>query len=215
MKEKKQDCIQKKQYLVAQKITKLTKEVQQTISRSSFTEHYENKIQQLEKKRDEAQRDFDALNEKWQQKMNDFTAVVQEKVDKLCKQNDEQLAQFDEKADKDMSNVVVRGTRELNDMKSKEEGLVSNDMFVEAAAIRAKIDKLEEEMLQNEKQKKKGEADIKRRKLIEQQFNQLKVIEQWSNERSVDLSRQMTSELAAAQNRIRNFNHQQQFKIIR
>lgn len=207
LKEDKQECIQKKKYIDAQKITKVTKKVQQEISKSSFNEHYETKIQQLEKKRDEAQKDFDNLNQKWQQKMDEFSAVVQEKVDKLCKQNDEQLAKFDEQVDKEISNTVIRGTRELNDMKSKEDGLVSNDMFIEAAAIRAKIDKLEQEMLENEKLKKRGEADMRRRNIIEQQFNQLKVIEQWSNEKSIDLSRQMASELEAAQNRIRNFNN--------
>ena len=208
LKLKKQNYIQEKKYIDAQRITKLTKDVLYYISKNSYSEQYEEKINQLTKKRDEAQRDLEELDASWQRKMDEFHQLVEDKVNAICEQNDQQLAEFDEKVQKQIDETVVRNSKELMDLKSKENGYVLNDMFVEAAKIRAKIDKFEEKMLEQEKAKKRDDADSKRRRIIETQITQLKVIEQWSNEKSIDMSRQMASEMLAAQNRVKNLNLQ-------
>ena len=208
LKLKKQNYIQEKKYIDAQRITKLTKDVLYYVSKNSYSEQYEEKINQLIKKRDEAQKDLEDLDASWQQKMDEFHQLVEDKVNSICEQNDQQLAEFDEKVRKDIDETVVRNSKELMDLKSKENGYVLNEMFVEAAKIRAKIDKLEGKVLEQEKARKREDADYKRRKIIETQITQLKVIEQWSNERSIDMSRQMASEMLAAQNRVKNLNVQ-------
>ena len=208
LKLKKQNYIQDKKYIDAQRVTQLTKDVLYYISKNSYSEQYEAKIKQLTQKRDEAQKDLDELNERWQKKMDDFHQLVEDKVNNVCEQNDQQLAEFDEKVQKQIDETVIRENKILMDLKSRENGYVANDMFTEAAKIRTKIDKLEGKMLEQEKVKKREDADIKRRKMIETQIVQLKVIEQWSNEKSIDMSRQMASEVLAAQNRVKNLNLQ-------
>lgn len=195
-------------YVEADKVTKMMKKIRVLANQKAATEKREQKIQELVQKRDECQVELDNVRKIWENKLADFDAQVKIKVQQLYDQQGKELADFDANSEKEIDALQIRDTKELLKLKSREEGLVKNEMFIRAQSVRTKIEQLEQEVIENQKNQKRDELSQKRQQLTNQQIQQLRVIEQWANEKVIDLSRQMAGEIGAAEKRVRNYDVQ-------
>ena len=204
----KTEYAQQRKYVEADKVTKLMKKIRLLANQKAVTEKREAKIQELVQKRDECQADLDKLSKSWENKLADFDAQIKVKVQQYYDQQGKELADFDANTEKEIDSLQIRDTKELLKLKSREEGLVKNEMFIKAQGVRSKIEQLEAEVIESQKSQKRDELSVKRQQIINQQIQQLRVIEQWANEKVIDLSRQMSGEIGAAEKRVHNYDVQ-------
>lgn len=208
LKRRKLELCKKKNYTEAKRCSVIAKKVERLANISLFSDKCVEKMRDLINKRSEAQANLDNINIEWDIRFSELDKDVRHRVQTLYDEYEKKFRELERQRDQKLHNLQVRNSPEMIDLTKKEEIFVKNDDFDSAQRVRNKIENLELKMKIEAEKKVIDDYNKEYQSLSEKQMNQLKIIEQWANERSIDYSRARVSDCEAATKRVANYTTQ-------
>jgi len=202
LKELKKKFSGEKKYLEAEKVIRITKEINQKVHITKFQNKCQDKLSDVRAKLLESQQYYDFLVEEWKTKFLDLDNHIEEKITILTDEQNREIQELEEKHQQIMNSLHPHPNSSILALRAKESSLVQSEKFAQAEKIKLQADQMQEKLNETEKAKIADEQNRAKLFLIEKHRSQLKVIEQWANERSIDLSRARASDIDSAEKRI-------------
>lgn len=198
------ESVENKKYLEADRIKRIQKEVTQALHLSAFKAHCSSKVSRLVGKRQAAQSKLDHITAKWDTALQDLEVEIESKKAQIFAQQQQELDNFDEGADRAISNLSFKPSSKTLEARTREHNLVLNENYLEAEKVKRKAEKLEAQHAKLMKLRATEEANCNRRNLVTRQSRQSRALEQWATERRDAIMKARDAELSAAEQRLEN-----------
>lgn len=192
-------------YKKAKEYDRLQKKFYAALAQNNANEIIRNKEKVLESQLNNAEAQYKVLSKQWDDKMQEFSAAEQERLDKLGEEQNKKLDDFDVKyEDVDALRDYSKPSVKLLALRQQERALLLNNDFKGAQQAAKEAEALE--IIETEKQQQIAEADInqKRQNLTMQLQKEIDVQSQKATDKLKQMAFQKEQETAALNLRIEN-----------
>ena len=195
----KQQCVDQRDYIEADRLKRIESEITQAINLSSFADKACVHIHDLVNKRKQAQANLNEIRERWEQALEELEEQLNERREQILNEHENELEEFETRAVTAITNMGFRPSPETLAIRKKESVLVASECFVEAAKVKTEAERMERRQRRRLKSRAIEDANRGRRNLRGKQLKQMMALEQWGEERRKILLKACDTETLAAE----------------
>ena len=167
---KKMEAISSGDYLEAERIENLSKDIRNAYSNEQQVDYSDVRLQPFLERLDEAKSELSAEQKTWNQRIERAKRQCYSKLEEFDNMQEQALQEFDEKwNDPNYLRAYSKPSTQLNTMRKLERKLVILKSYGEAAQMKKKADKMEKEETKQNQQRGVNEMIKQRNQLIAQQ----------------------------------------------
>ena len=195
----KQQSIDERDYIEADRLKRIENEITQAINLSSFADKCCVQIHDLVLKRRQAQENLKEVTARWNQALWELEEQLNQRRDQILNEHESELEEFETRATTAISNMGFRPSPETLAIRKKESVLVASECFIEAAKVKTEAERMERRQARRLRSRAIEDAIRGRTNLRGRQLKQMTALEQWGEERRKILMKASATEVAAAE----------------